>query len=193
MNMRPLLLALRAPALVLLAGLLVWSPKPADAAGHFAVGHAGGFGFHGGGFRGGGFRGGGFRGGFGFRGGLGWWGWPGYGLFLATLPLYYSTLWWDGVPYYYADNYYYVWNPTAGGYQAVSPPPQFANRAAMTQGSNQLFAYPKHAQSAEQQARDRRECSDWAAAQTGSGAAAAGGDNLRAQTACLEARGYSVR
>jgi hypothetical protein len=32
-------------------------------------------------------------------------GWPGYGLFLATLPLYSSTVWWNGVPYYYADDY----------------------------------------------------------------------------------------
>jgi hypothetical protein len=190
MNTRSLLRTLTAPALVLAAGLLVGTPNPADAAAHFAVGHAGGFGFHGGGFRGG------FRGGFGWRGGFGyggWWGWPGYGLFLATLPLYYSTFWWDGVPYYYANDYYYVWNPGAGGYQAVSPPPQIAGRAAVTQGSNQLFAYPKNAQSAEQQARDKQECRDWAASQTGAGTAANEGDNLRAQSACLAGRGYSVR
>jgi hypothetical protein len=178
--------------------MLVWTPKPAHAAGHFAVGHAGGFGFHGGGFGGGGFRGGfhgGFRGGFCFRGGFGygWWGWPGYGLFLATLPFYYSTVWWDGVPYYYADDYYYLWNPTAGAYQAVTPPAQIANRSALTPGSEQLFAYPKNGQSAEQQARDKQQCRDWATSQAGAGAGSSTGDNLRAQTACLSGRGYSVR
>ena len=51
----------------------------------------------------------GWRGGYwGWRGGYGWgwWGLPAAGLFLATLPFYYSTYWWNGVPYYYAnDNY----------------------------------------------------------------------------------------
>src|ERR1700685_1660484 len=104
---------LRALGLALIASLVVCAPAHARSGGHFgAVGH-GGLGLHGG-F--------GFRGGCCFRGGFGWWGWPGYGLFLATLPLYYSTLWWNGVPYYYANDNYYVWNNGMGGYQSVSPP-----------------------------------------------------------------------
>ena len=78
-----------------------------------------------------------------------------------------------------------------GGYQAVTPPPQVRNQAAAQRGDMDLFAYPKNSQSAEQQNRDRQECRNWAASQTGSGTASEG--NLRAQAACLEGRGYSVK
>jgi hypothetical protein len=189
MNTRSVFLASRHLGLAALAAFLICAPKPASAAGHFAAAGHGGFGFHGGAVRGFG----GFRGGFGWRGGFYGWGWPAYGLFLGTLPFYYSTLWWDGVPYYYADNYYYVWNPAASAYQTV-PPPSLANRGPMAPGSNELFAYPKSGQDEAQQARDKQECQAWAASQTGAGTAPqARGDNLRAQTACLEGRGYSVR
>jgi hypothetical protein len=178
----------RALGVALIAGLVVCAPVQARGGGHFgAVGH-GGSGFHSGfGFN----RGFGFRGGCCFRGGFGWWGWPGYGLFLATLPLYYSTLWWNGVPYYYANDNYYVWNNGMGGYQAVAPPPQVGNQAATQRGDTELFAYPKTGQSAEQQNRDKQECRSWAASQTGSGSDSGG--TLRAQAACLEGRGYSVK
>jgi hypothetical protein len=167
---------LRALGVALIAGLVVCAPAQASGGGHFgAVGHAGGFGFHGG---------------FGFRGGFGCCFFPG-GLFLATLPFYYSTLWWNGVPYYYAYDNYYVWNNGMGGYQAVAPPPQVSNQAAAQRGDTDLFAYPKNGQSAEQQARDRQECRNWAASQMGSGTDSGG--NLRAQAACLEGRGYSVK
>jgi hypothetical protein len=205
MNITPTLQGLRATALALIAGLSIGAPLQADAAGHFggaAVGHVGGF--RGGAFRAGpGFRGGyGWRGGYGYwRGGYGygWWGWPAYGLFLGTLPFYYSTVWWNGVPYYYADDAYYVWNGAAGAYESVAPPGQVMNQASspayMPQGASELFAYPKHAQSEEQQARDKQECRTWADTQAGSGSASptSRNDNLRAQTACLEARGYSVK
>jgi len=173
---------LRALGLALIAGLVVCAPAHAYGGGHFgAVGH-GGFGFN---------RGFDFRGGCCFRGGFGWWGWPGYRLFLATLPLYYSTWWWNGVPYYYAYDNYYVWNNGMGGYQAVASPPQVGNQAAAQRGDTDLFAYPKNGQGAEQQNRDRQECRNWAASQTGSGTDSEG--NLRAQAACLEGRGYSVK
>ena len=222
MNTKTIFHGLRALGLVLMAGLLVaLAPNRAFAAGHFGVGGAG---HVGGAFRAGGYHG--VYGGYGFRGGwgwrgygyccYGWWGWPGYGLFLATLPLYYSTLWWGGVPYYYAYDNYYVWDGTAGGYVAVTPPPEVLNQSAYPPGAApppgaaappgaalppwaesppggaELFAYPKNAQSDEQQQRDKQECRAWAAAQAGAGGPNRG-DNLRAQTACLEARGYSVR
>jgi hypothetical protein len=111
MNTQTTLHGLRALGLALIAGLVVCAPAQASGGGHFgAVGHAGVFGF----------RGGGVRGFAGFRGGFGCCFWPGYGLFLATLPFYYSTLWWNGVPYYYADDNYYVWNHSMSGYQAVA-------------------------------------------------------------------------
>jgi len=177
--------------------------------------HGGGFGgdFHGGGFHGGGFHGGGFDHGFhgyhGFGGyGPGWGPWWGLGAYLPILPWYYSTFWWDGVPYYFVDNDYYVWDSDAGQYEQVQPPPQVAQQAQSGAGQTlpQLFAYPKNGQTPQQQARDKRECGSWASAQTGfipaSGAVATapsaptrlqqGQNYLRAEGACLEARGYSV-
>jgi hypothetical protein len=184
-------------------------------------GHASGFGFHGGGRGGyGGLRGGyyGYRGGYrgyyggwyGGYGGWGWgWGWPGYGLYLSSLPYYYSTFNWDGMPYYYADDNYYLWDGSAGEYQAVSPPAGLSNQVTPLMDTA-LYAYPKNGQSAEQQAQDKQQCRDWASSQTGhdprqsdsaptaapsNGAAAAAPrqDYLRAQAACLMGRGYSVR
>jgi hypothetical protein len=169
---------------------------------HAVVGHVGGF------------RGGygGFHGGYGWRGGFGWrggccfygpWGWGGVGLglYFATLPLYYSTVWWGGVPYYYADNTYYRWNTTVNQYETVSPPPGLAAEDAAQPAVSELIAYPKNGQNQEQLGKDKFECHRWAVSQTGfdptlgAGAAVAGrrADYFRAQAACLEGRGYSVR
>jgi hypothetical protein len=206
-------------AMVLIAAV---AASPASARDGFGgAAHVGafrggaGYGFHGGyGYRGG------WRG-YGYYGGWGWgWGGLGYGLFFAGLPLYYSTLWWDGVPYYYAAGDYYLWNGAVGQYETVRPPPGLVNQAAAQQPSaTSLFVYPKNSQSADQQARDRFECHQWAKDQSGfdptqPGSAAAPDstppaaappaapmasspakrqDYLRAETACLEGRGYSVR
>jgi hypothetical protein len=124
------------------------------------------------------------------------------GLYFATLPLYYSTVWWDGVPYYYADNTYYVWSGTVNQYETVSPPPGLQSQAAgQSPGVSELIAYPKNGQSEEQQGKDKFECHRWAAGQTGFDPTQAGGgtaagnrsDYFRAQAACLEGRGYSVK
>ena len=68
-----------------------------------------------------------------------------------------------------------------------------------------LFIYPKNGQGEEQQSKDRYECHSWAASQSGfdptqplgRGGRVPGrakrADYQRAQTACLEARGYSVK
>ena len=81
---------------------------------------------------------------------LGWgWGGLGLGLYFATLPWYYSTLWWDGVPYYYADNTYYRWNGSVNQYETVVPPPGLQDQAGQGGGEDQvpsasgLIAYPK--------------------------------------------------
>jgi len=201
----------RSPFLILcglIAALAAISPASAQHAGGghgAAVGH-GGFSGHYGGYRGGygGYRGGyGWRGGYGFYGPWGWgWGGLGLGLYFATLPLYYSTLWWEGVPYYYADSTYYRWNGTVNQYETVSPPPDLRGQAeGQPAGASELIAYPKNGQNAEQQGKDKFECHRWAAAQTGfdptqaAGPAVTGNrsDYSRAQAACLEGRGYSVK
>jgi hypothetical protein len=170
-------------------------------AGYGGYGYRGGYGFHGGYGYHGGYYGGGFR------------PWPllGLGIFVATLPLYWATQWWDGVPYYYANDTYYLWNRDARQYEVVAPPAsQTADTAtpgapADSANSADLFVYPKNGQSAEQMARDRYECHRWAADQTGfdpsqtaggvsaQSAAAKREDYVRAQGACLDARGYSTR
>ncbi|HTV79047.1 MAG TPA: hypothetical protein VMF03_12360 [Steroidobacteraceae bacterium] len=193
---------------------IVCATAPAFA--HGGGGGHGGGGFHGGGFHGGGFHGGGFhgggyrgrpgRGGGYYRGGRGGWGggyygyglgWLGYGLTLSALPLFYSTYWWDGVPYYYGDDNYYVWDTDADAYETVEPPAGLAAQVAASppvqpDTSLELYAYPRNGQSASQQAQDRAECKQWAIGQAGSDPAKHA-QYLRAEEACLVGRGYSVR
>jgi hypothetical protein len=180
------------------------------------VGHVGGYGGYRGGYRGyGGYGWRGGYGGWGWRGGYwGPWGWGGLGLglYFATLPYYYSTYWWGGVPYYYADNNYYQWDGTAGQYITVAPPAGLVEQQGGTAGgtapgapggqapSQDLMVYPKSGQTEEQTKKDKYECHKWASGQTGFDPTQAGGsapnrrsDYVRAQMACLEGRGYSVK
>jgi hypothetical protein len=126
-------------------------------------------------------------------------------MYYATLPFYYTTFWAaDGSPYYYADDNYYQWQASANEYETVSPPPEVQQQAA-TQSPN-LIAYPKNGQSDAQQATDKDACHTWAAAQSGfdptqsapapdptNGVDNKRADYMRAQAACLEGRGYSVK
>jgi hypothetical protein len=118
-----------------------------------------------------------------------------------VLPLAYATYWWGGVPYYYANDVYYTWNPGYDGYVATDPPPvadeQGGAQPPMEQppseaGSAQVFMYPKNGQSEQQQSTDRRECQQWAASQAGADGANAP-DYRRALVACVEGRGYSAQ
>jgi hypothetical protein len=200
-----------------IAALVMSAPVYAQHGGGGGGGHAaGGGGGHaavGGGYRGGGgyggYRGGygGYRGGYyGWRGGYyGGWGWGGLGLglYFASLPLYYSTYWWNGVPYYYGDGNYYLWDGAVNQYQTVSPPAGLQGQGGAPtpgQGTSELIAYPKNGQSQDQQGKDKFECHQWASSQTGfdptqpaaATATANRTDYMRAQAACLEGRGYSV-
>ena len=201
---------IRSFSLALCASIALAASAPAFA--QHGGGHGGAVGGHvGGGHVGGGY--GGWHGGYGWRGGYwgpwGWgWGGLGLGLYFATLPYYYSTYWWGGVPYYYADNTYYRWDSEVGQYETVAPPAEIQDQvvapgAAAAQGGapSDLIAYPKNGQSQEQLGKDKFECHRWAVGQTGfdpteprGGAAPGNRSNyLRAQAACLEGRGYSVK
>ena len=141
------------------------------------------------------------------------------GVFVPVLPPFYTTVWFAGAPYYYANDTYYVWRGDEG-YEVVAPPgaapdpqpeqtPPDAGYAPLppeaTVVGGGLFVYPQSGQSPEQQAADRYECHSWAASQTGfdptqsapplppEQLAARRGDYQRAERACLEGRGYSVR
>jgi hypothetical protein len=131
---------------------------------------------------------------------------PPIGIGIAALPPFYTTLYFGGVPYYYADDTYYLWRPERRVYEVTDPPPGSETAAAAPAPNNQdLFIYPKNGQSDQQQASDRYECHSWARQQTGfDPTQPAGGveqsqtggkraDYQRAETVCLEARGYTVK
>ncbi|HXA99972.1 MAG TPA: hypothetical protein VNW05_05565 [Steroidobacteraceae bacterium] len=212
-------LALTAPAFAQHSGGGGGGGHGGAVAGHgsYGGGYRGGYygGYRGGyygGYRGG-YYGGRYGYGWGYRGGYwgggywwgpwGWgWGGLGLGLYFATLPYYYSTYWYGGIPYYYAGNTYYVYDGTVGQYRTTAPPVGAPDLAAEGgQGSSELISYPKNGQSPDQQATDKYECYKWAVSQLGYDPTTAGGgtvrrdltDYNRAQTACLEARGYSVK
>jgi hypothetical protein len=127
---------------------------------------------------------------------------PAIGFYVPVLPPFYSTLWFGGVPYYYVDDTYYLWDPGRRVY-VVTRPPKGASAEAATAGEN-LFVYPKNGQNEAQIAKDRFDCHAWAREQTGfdpvdpkasgpAGRAAAGVEYRRAEQACLEGRGYTAR
>ncbi len=126
---------------------------------------------------------------------------PPFGLVVPFLPLYYTTLWVGGLPYYYANEVYYT--QTTGGYQVVEPPKGEVVEAPATE--ERLFIYPRKGQSEKQQSNDRYECHRWAVDQTHydptqpPGSAPEAHPNQkraeydRAMGACLDARGYTVK
>jgi hypothetical protein len=131
---------------------------------------------------------------------------PPRGLVISVLPPYYSTVWFGGVPYYYADNVYYMAQPDQSGYSVVDPPdnadePSAAPDSPAPQGD--LIIYPKNGQSKDQQAADQYECYNWSKGQTGfdptqpAGGSSGNADQARnnynrAMSACLQGRGYQV-
>ena len=135
---------------------------------------------------------------------------PPIGLIIPFLPPYYATLWIGGVPYYYANEAYYV--QSLGGYMVVAPPVGAVSQvlppgtelppAGAPPAGEQIFMYPTKGQSEKQQADDRYQCHSWAVGQTkydptqppgGMPSAQKNEEYRRAMTACLEARGYSVK
>jgi hypothetical protein len=136
---------------------------------------------------------------------------PPFGMYVPVLPRYHSTIWLGGVPYHYADDTFYRWEPATDTYQVVPTPPGADRLAEVTPAvpaelaSDSLFAYPNDGQTSEQQAADRYECHAWSKNQTGFDPTEPGGgvaldqnklkraEYDRAMSACLEARRYSVR
>ena len=146
---------------------------------------------------------------------------PPVGVFVPVLPPFYTTVWFGGVPYYYANESYYVYGGPQG-YEVVEPPgdpssavqgpqgPAYPGAPPPAPGGGQpegedIYVYPQQGQSPDQQSNDRYECHKWASSQTGFDPTQAGGgvapeqtvakgeDYRRAMRACLEGRGYSVR
>lgn len=137
---------------------------------------------------------------------------PGFVGFVTLLPPVYSTFWYGGVSYYYANDLYYTWNPDRYGYVVSNPPPVADDTSGTystapdaddqgSSGSGDLYVYPRNGQSEEQTAQDRYECHQWAVNQTGfdptlgqeqASSAGTSEDYHRAIIACLDGRGYSA-
>jgi hypothetical protein len=129
---------------------------------------------------------------------------PPIGIGISVLPPYYSTVWFGSSPYYYADDTYYTYRPERREY-VVTEPPRGEVRTEPSRASEEVFVYPKDGQSEDQQAADRDECHQWAVARTGFDPTRPAGnvaqtdmtskqaDYRRAEAACLDGRGYSVR
>jgi hypothetical protein len=138
------------------------------------------------------------------------------GVFVPLLPVGYTTVYFGGVPYYYANDAYYEWVPAQNQYEVVAPPgdenaaqmqppPGAAPPPAPGGGGDDFFVYPKNGQPDDLQAKDKYECHKWAAQQSGFDPTLSGGgvpadqnasarsSYNRAMVACLEGRGYSVK
>jgi len=135
---------------------------------------------------------------------------PPVGVFVPVLPPYYTTVWFGGVPYYYANDSYYMWSAQNNSYEVVDTPSGAVNAAPdaappPAPAGNQLFVYPRNGQSNDQQAKDKYECHTWAVGQSGFDPTASGGNVSpdqfaarndaynRALVACLQGRGYSAQ
>jgi hypothetical protein len=129
---------------------------------------------------------------------------PPIGVFVSLLPSFYTTVWFGGIPYYYANDAYYVYRERERAYEVVQPP-YGAQATTVSPAAEDIYVYPRQGQSQEQTDIDRYECHRWAADETGfdptradggvgaDQANAARNEYQRAMTACLEGRGYSVR
>jgi hypothetical protein len=131
---------------------------------------------------------------------------PPFGVFVPTLPPFYTTVWFGGIPYYYANDSYYVWHDDSRQYEVVAPPDGNGDSGSTNAPpSDDVFIYPKSGQNDDQQAKDRYDCHKWASGQSGFDPTQSGGGGSpqdsasrranynRAMTACLEGRGYSVK
>jgi hypothetical protein len=134
---------------------------------------------------------------------------PPYGVVVGELPVFASVLTIGAVSYWYANGIYYRGLPGGGGYEVVAPPVAgSAVSPAAAPVSEKLYVYPRNGQSADKQADDEYECHRWAVTQSGfdptaNATATANGstsaepgrrsDYSRAQAACLDGRGYTVR
>ena len=126
---------------------------------------------------------------------------PPYGIITYELPSFRTALVIGGLAYLYANGVYYR-ERTEGGYEVVPPPLTQADAPMMT-SPDKVFVYPRMGQTAQQQASDEYECHRWAVTQSGfdpTGVAIGQtvstngrSDYQRADAACLEGRGYTVR
>jgi hypothetical protein len=125
-----------------------------------------------------------------------------YGLFVSTLPGYSTSFYYGNSRYYYLDDTYYMYEPARRGYVVTRSPygddPE-DDYYYDEQPDEDMYIYPAKGQSEQQQADDRYACHRWGVDQTGYDPIdddydrGKRGEYVRAMTACLTGRGYSVR
>lgn len=118
---------------------------------------------------------------------------PPIGIVTPLLPPAYATLWIGGAPYYYANGVYYAQSP-GQGYVVVAPPPGADTVQPVSSAPLALadpIVYPRSGQSATQAQADQQDCKRWAMAQPSAMTDAS--VMQRAESACLDGRGYTVR
>lgn len=122
------------------------------------------------------------------------------GSYIYNLPFGYRTLTIGDYPYYYANRNYYIRDNVRKVYLRVDDPYRVAKASveiADLSGYQELYVYPNTGQNGEQMNQDKYECHLWAVNQTGFdpslGKPGNAQDYQRAQGACLEGRGYTVK
>ncbi len=100
--------------------------------------------------------------------------------------------------FYYRDHHYYHRDRHTREYVIVEKP-EGADKALREAAAQELYIYPGKGQTAEEQERDRYDCHVWATDQSGVDPGLEDVDSQdildyrRAISACLEARGYTVK
>lgn len=126
---------------------------------------------------------------------------PPLGLYVSYLPSYHTSFYYGGSRYFFADDTYYIYEPARSSYVVTRSPygdDDYEEEEA-TFDDDELYVYPAQGQSEEQQADDRYECHRWAVGETAYDPVEGNYDPdrraeyLRALSACLSGRGYTVR
>ena len=123
------------------------------------------------------------------------------GASIRALPYGYRTIRHRNRTYYAVNGAYYIYDDRFRHYKVVERPDPSASAEPFSASSTELFVYPREGQTAERTARDRYECYLWSVNETGfdpvnsqgNGQLDSADDYRRATSACLEARGYTVK
>jgi Family of unknown function (DUF6515) len=126
---------------------------------------------------------------------------PPLGVGISILPGGYRTIYHGGDRYYLTNGIFYRWDDYRGTYVVVDDPYPIAEATSIAASIPEQYVYPRQGQSSSQTSRDRYECYLWAVDQTGVEPAQVNNLDMlnnmenyqRANGACLEARGYSVK
>ena len=122
------------------------------------------------------------------------------GAYIYSLPFGNRTIYIDDYPYYYVNRNYYIRDRVKNAFLRVDDPYASASLRGKDGAAPQyqeLFVYPNSGQTSEQLDQDKYECHLWAVNQSGfdpsMGKPGEFEEYQRAQCACLEGRGYTVK